>query len=478
LIASFILSVACRAMFITLYHNMISVFLLTSAILLLINGLKNKNLYYIFVAGLLIGINSFTRLPNIVLSLLALLPIVDCLYKRIDLRDGIKRALIVFAGCCVGILFVFILMLILGHTKIFFNSFLSGIDLTEGGHSTHSLGNMLWNYCGSYYYILLSLLIFAVSYIYYAVIGRCCRVWLKYVFGYIYIILIPILCYFLLGGFLSMIAASYYALTFIASYALLKSKNVNSDLKLIVIGCLSVIVLLPLGTDGYFNLTVDTTILSCPIILCFAEEARKENKSLIFNVNRLNFLWLNSGKLMLNVVFVSLVCLFLLSSFYWVRQTHGDLSWIWNKKYKIDNVLVGGIYTSKKNADMIIKGMAISDKYVNENDYLIIYPYPPILHYLTKTRPYIPCSWLWCYKDEELLKVKIAESENRIDGLPVVMMPSVVNIDGNIYKQFTWRKNWQAMRNFLMRHNYGLIDRNEYFVILLPNSSDPIKFSE
>ena len=119
-------------------HNQLTSLFALCAAFLLLQGLEKQKGCYIFVAGIVVALNVFTRLPNLSLCALVLVLIPF----GINLKDARLPLLFLatavggfLAGCGLELL----LMHALGHGPVFFQNITSGLAASSDVDSTHNL---------------------------------------------------------------------------------------------------------------------------------------------------------------------------------------------------------------------------------------------------------------------------------------------------------------------------------------------------
>ena len=90
------------------------------------------------------------------------------------------------------------------------------------------------------------------------------------------------------------------------------------------------------------------------------------------------------------------------------------------KVHPIDNQYCRFIYTGSYRANLMNELLPVLEKYVEPDDFLLVYNFMPGLNYMTDTRSYISNAWLWCLSGAELERqLQAAMSKNT--PLPVVL---------------------------------------------------------
>lgn len=131
-------------------YNTFSGFAALLSVNLLVSALNRRSAGLMFVAGTVLGLGFFIRLPNVLLSVLALVFIPYSRY--VPSHDG-PSALRLFAcavsGCLSGIAVTFCFMLAMGHIPYFVEGVKGMLALSGYDDNTHEAGQMLYVFAGN-----------------------------------------------------------------------------------------------------------------------------------------------------------------------------------------------------------------------------------------------------------------------------------------------------------------------------------------
>lgn len=115
-----------------------SCFFYVCAIIFIYRGLVNKHPFLLLIGGILVGINIFTRIPNVLGIGLVIIVVCYKWYvgegKRLDYKQG---GIFMF-GVITGILLIFLLMFILGHFSVFIESMYQVLYIGTASGSSHT----------------------------------------------------------------------------------------------------------------------------------------------------------------------------------------------------------------------------------------------------------------------------------------------------------------------------------------------------
>ena len=133
------------------------------------------------------------------------------------------------------------------------------------------------------------------------------------------------------------------------------------------------------------------------------------------------------------------------------------------------------VLTTQESANELVEVMQAMSGLVKENDELLVYPYVPMLHYLTNTRPYMRNPLPWIYNDA-LFEEQLTIAQEHQEDMPVVVwQKSQLNAwttpdkDWNSpdaeesYNQHNNQK--RDLKDFLHRNHYQIVWENHLFQI-------------
>jgi hypothetical protein len=477
-----------------LYYNNLSAFLYVVAAYFLFKGLINKNGLFIFLGGLITGLNIFTRLPNILGIGLGLVIIYAGIIYSDPFKTQIRKLLFYILGVATSVAGVILLMYHIGHLPVFINSikviFQVSNTATKNDGSEGSYGLIsLVSLCGMQYFVSFISVIILVFFVF-------CWSFLKErikIFPRILIVLIKLAILFPAAIFTVLIIRNginnYKLIYFVTGLSLIASILVmlfdeSRERKLIAFTGCFIMLVHPFGSAvGIFTVIPYSMWLSFPFVVdfLFNTEALHVNFS-VNNGNSNTRLALDLDKTYLNNVKTGVLTVIVMTSLFQVIKypyfydTHSRFDMI----YSVHNKFMKGIYTSKAKAKAINELLEESTKYVKPNDYVLAYDLIPMYHYWTETKSYVrnPCPWF--YSSTMFSKeLDLAESDST-KPLPVVVMQKIKTFGFNNGKwpEFVpdgdyenWERNKgrnKILGEFLQRHNYKTVWSNSVFKILIP----------
>lgn len=129
------------------------------AIITLYKGIVCKHNILIVLGGLFVGVNIFTRLPNVLGIGVVFVILLYQKYYLCQSKLNWKDAAFFVLGIIIGIMAIFIMMTMFGHLGIFKRSIAAVFSLA-GGNGTHSLLWMMKIHFASYLTTIIPLLVF------------------------------------------------------------------------------------------------------------------------------------------------------------------------------------------------------------------------------------------------------------------------------------------------------------------------------
>ncbi len=455
---------------IAFYHNHLSALLAVLSIYFLYRGLTKQKIWFIALSGLIIGVNVFTRIPNVTLLIVVVSIPIFAYWKSIKPVKAVKQICFFSFGFLVGLLMVFGVMYSLGHLGIMQKSLLSIIDLGKNEGSTHNVFYLLHSYISNYKKIFLFFSAFVVTsivFLYNKSVFKTYK-YLRFFKGF--------LC-FCVFAILFQKGAIYivYALGYAGVLGFLAVKNTKNSFKLLALFGFLMMFALPLGSSGgVYDSGYMWIWLSVPFFVYFLSLENTLQISLKLN----GFITSTTipEKVFKGLMLVVLVSYFSVKAYSISQEAYFDRGSRVNKTYKINSTLAQGVYTTKKRSEIINAFLPVLNRFVLKGDYLFVYDNMPMLHFLTETKPYMYNPWVWVY-DATSFKNKLLKAEAEIPVLPIVVQQKF-NTIGEFSKPITNyldnsgsdsylfnRQRITEMNSFLKRNNYKVVWSNAHFNI-------------
>ncbi len=474
-----------------LYYNNLSAFLYFTTAYFIFIGLRDNRRWMIFAAGFFIGLNIFTRLPN----LLGIGLIVSIFYYGFLERKTIgfiaTRSCFLLAGTGFACLAVFSLMKAIHHYTYFIESIKmistssQGAKKDDGLDGAYGITNLIKINFDDYksalrFLAMISLPVLAVGFMTYLTRYRFKKYRLVLrIFNYVIV----------LGAFLLAITGWFTAFRLLElftgisliSVLVLIEKKANPDLKLLTLIGGLVLLIHPFGSSaGIATVVVYSMWIAFPVAIDYITRLQWVNLNLRINSSDgstslessfpsekfRNLKWVL-------ICVVSLGCLYNVIKYPYLCDYHKR----WEMRYPVDNKFMRGIYTSRGRSDVLNDLLQASSKYIKPNDIVLAYDCMPLYHFMTETRSYVrnPCIWFYT---TELFRNELNFAESHQDRLPAIVRQLIKTTgEGDAWPELkpaedylrfkrTQSKN-NILNDFISRHHYKEVWNNGDFTIMI-----------
>ena len=443
-ILGFLMVVASLVQFPYTFNNdLMSALLWVAALALIYKGLTRGKLRHLLLAGVLVGVNTFTRIPNVLAIGLAVMPFIAHYYNKVPWRDCWRQCGTMLVGMALGILVVLGLMMELGHWEIFKQNMtdLLGVATGSSGEASHNAGGLVMEMLRFY--------------------GQCLYVGLK-VFGLVFLCW---LTYFV--NFKGLRVALRVFIAGLIAFMMWRQSHIMHPLWVMcVVGSLWVIwlggrravaawlglfmlLVFPLGSDGATNSGGIIAWMAAPVAA---------------------FMWQRRGLKAFPLLFivVGLVQTVTVGAYF-------DGGALWHKTAAVNDGRAALIRTTPGRAHIINETLPELKRLVNEGDTLLCYGSIPMMNHLTRTVPAIGCSW------PELLSadafaVRLAESGR---AHPAILRQKFNNLgpywseasDGYLDTypmtdaKFLQQDKMDALKRWMTAAGYRIVWQNQWFAI-------------
>lgn len=405
----------------SLNNGICTCFFYVCFLLLLYKGITSGNNILLFLGGCLVGINIFTRIPNVLAIGLGVIVLVNQWFINRKMIFSWTAMVWFLVGVAIGLFSVAILIWILGHQTAFMEAmnvlFLKGTSSSD----THSLGNLVVaQLYTDFIAVIYAASFFTVFYISKSLENdRIKRVLFT-------VIASMIIVYHV---YLNNAYNPLWALCMVGCFVGLRMKG---PVALLAILALYMMVVEPIGSNSGYNHGSLPALLAAPLA-----------SSVI--LNRRNF------------IFVMVVCAAIGLSL--VKQgNYFDFGPLSDKQYEINAKECMNIKTTQERASMMNVSLPKLKSYVHAEDTLLVYGSAPMLNYLTHTRPAGGMCWpgggFFVKPFETAPKILVhkfedptAPTSQLIRGYPT----------GN-----------QMLNSYMQEHQYQVVWENPYFILLFP----------
>lgn len=446
--------------------NQVSAVLCLLAIFFIVKSLEQKQWLYMLVGGAVMGINVFTRIPNIALCALILVLLVYWIETK-DNKTTLNMLLAAIGGFIIGCLLEVLMMCCLGHFAIFIDNIVCGFSAAGDADSTHNLMSM-----GKMYFIQIREIWYQIAPV--ALMG--------FIFAYIKekVSLVDKTKYHILIVVLSIVTLvlayhqhrSLFAFeTIVCIYIIVRAPSI---FKYIATLALLFIYLLPLGSDwGYANgcITMQAMCLVFPFVISYLLTE-------IFSKN------------LQREIAMFPICLYAFIVVGYATCSRG-IQYIRNCMNLFETEKRSYVHSPLATTIFIGDGFTRLNplldelsKYVKPGDVILCYQSPAMVHYLTKTRPYLENAWPWTYTSADMER-HFLKAQNESETLPVIVREKgwVLDIfnEGNypdwdnseaVENRFHKNKKIKLIQDFVRNNNYSVVWEDKAFQILIPPTAD------
>jgi hypothetical protein len=475
-----------------LYYNNLSAFLYFLVAYFIFIGLRDNRRWMVFAGGFFIGLNIFTRLPNIlgiglVLAIFYYGFITKKSIKHIAIRTGIF-----LGGTLVACSLVFLIMKMLNHLPIFIeavkmiSSASQSANKDDGANGAFGIAFLLkvnfYDYAGAIRFLgFMCIPVLLVGFI--NEVTRESSITIKTavrILNYAFVIGVFVLA--IAGWFTGFRLLELFTAISLLSALVLFDKKSNSEYKLLTfIGGL-ILLIHPFGSsNGIATVIVYSIWISFPIALDYIVKLKRISIGLKIETAA-SASYLEGGiedgsfrKLIwVFICVVSAGCFYNVIKYPYLCDTHNRR----DMRYSVDNKFMNGVFTSKGRVDALNDLLLASSKYIKPNDIVLAYDIMPMFHFMTETRSYVrnPCIWFYT---TTLFRNELNFAELHQARLPVIVRQLIKTTgEGNFWPEvkpaedYLLFKRTQAKNNilndFIIRHNYKEVWNSGYFAILIP----------
>ncbi|MBQ4278252.1 MAG: hypothetical protein II750_09195 [Bacteroidaceae bacterium] len=424
-------------------HSSVTVLLSVASIYMMCKALSTHSRRHALVFGLCVGINIFSRIPNVSQLALLLLFIPYYIFNR-NIKQTLRLMIPALAGIVAGIGLLLLLMWAMGHLPIFADNLQSGFSAASSADSSHNLATMAGKYFAQYIQVVKDMVKVMLPPLLFHEFDN-----IMYLYAFCTLML--------LTGLWCFRHEPQYVYT--------------------AMGALIVLYTLPLGSDyGINNMGENAIWTATPLALATTFMLARQLKSGSTVRQRLRW-WMNCYVMVVGTWFcIIFICM---NSITMSRSAYFDYGPRMEKTFRIDHPLAN-TYTSeayKLHTDKILSQLS---HYVNQGDYLFCFQNRPMLHYLTHTRPYMHNPWPWSY-DNSMMELNMRQAEQRTEQRgepwPVILREKGETIDftqpdplwnsTDATDDFMHKnRKVELIQQFIARHNYSVVWEDEDYQIL------------
>jgi hypothetical protein len=457
------------------YNMLTSLFFVLSA-LCLFNGLRRKHNILLFVSGFVGGLSIFIRFPNLlILSVFVAIVFYGFICHKHFKKIMVKTFLFISGYVC-SIVFMLLALKTAGQLELYVSSLTELLTQAKDPEFHHSAGGLLRLFVKEHFYAL-SLSIYAliglgiISFlldklrrkvlrnflIVLVCIGAACVLGVSYLWVWLYV------------GIMYLILLSYI-------FDIVRS---NTEFRLLVMLSFLILVIAPLGSNNGMRNAVYGMWIALPVVFMTILQLRPFSISGVITGGRKFIIDIKAGfcNAIKQLVVLTIILLSLYLTFtYTCRDSSNRLA----MRYSVAHPMLRGVYTTKERAD-VLQGLLIElSKHAKKGDCLFAFEGIPLVHFVTKTRPYLYCPWPIQYPPQ-VLKAKLTRAIRERPYLPLFTRAKAST------SKFEWpndvdelrdggrpySENRKIVHQFLSDYDYYKEWENSFFEIWIPTNPMP-----
>ena len=444
-ILGFLMVVASLVQFPYTFNNdLMSALLWVAALACMFKGLTGGKRVHLLLAGLLVGVNTFTRIPNVLAVGLAVMPFVARFHIKRPLRECWRQCGTFLLGAIAGALAVIGMMMALGHWDIFRQNMteLLGVATGSSGTATHNAGGLVAVMLAFYRQCLLVGLKMAVLWLPVWVAWRYVgNRWLRWA---VWLAVAVAALYFMWHQ--SHIMHPLWVMC-VAGLVWVICKGGNRA----VAAWLGLFMLLvfPLGSDGATNNGGIIAWMAAPVAA---------------------LLWQRRENVIMPLAFIAvgLIQTVALGAYF-------DGGALWHKTATVNDSRAALIRTTPERARIINETLSGLSQHVTAGDTLLCYGSIPMMNHLTRTVPAMGCSW------PELLSADALDARLKALGgaCPAILRQKFNNLGHywsdpsddylNAYPmqdgKFLLQEKVDILNRWITARNYRIVWQNQWFAL-------------
>ena len=426
----------------TFNNDLMSGLLWVAAVAWAYKGLSGGKWLHLLLAGIVVGLNTFTRIPNMLAVGLAVMPFIAKIHIKRSWRDAWCQCGTFLLGAVAGTLAVIGMMMALGHWDIFKQNVtdLIGVATGSSGVATHNTGGLVAVILSFYKQCLLVGL-------------KMAALWLPLWLAWRYI------------GNRWLRWAVWLAIAIAAIYFMWHQSHIMHPLWVMcVVGCVLVIrqggaraiaawlglfmlMVFPLGSDGATNNGGIIAWMAAPVAA---------------------LVWQRRYNVLFPLAFIGVGLLQTLTV-----GAYFDGGALWHKTVAVADARAVAIRTTPERARIINETLSGLSGQLSAGDTLLCYGSIPMMNHLTRTIPAICCSW------PELLSADALST--RLDAeksRPAILRQKFNNL-GAYWSEanddylrayphedkFLTQDKMDAINRFIDDNGYRIIWQNQWFAL-------------
>ena len=446
-ILGFLMVVASLVQFPYTFNNdLMSALLWVAALVPLYHGLTCGKRRYLLLAGIIVGMNTFTRIPNVLAVGLAVMPFIARIHDKRPWKQCWAQCGIMLAGVATGTLLLVITMLALGHWDTFVQNMtdLVGVATGSSGEASHNAGGLVMAMLDFYKQCLIvGIKAFGLWWAFWAIRRYVNHILLRTV---AWLVTAAMLVFFMWHQ--SHIMHPLWVMC-VAGLILVIARAGGGKA---IAGWLGLFMLLafPLGSDGATNNGGIIAWVAAPMAA---------------------LLWQRRANIVFPLAFIAVGFVQTVTV-----GAYFDGGPLWQKTATIDSPQAALIHTTPERARIINSTLPALKARVAPGDTMLCYGSIPMMNHLTGTVPAIGCSW------PELLST--AALTARLDAIgnhcPAILRQKFNDL-GPYWSEpaddylthypmedkFLEQGKMDAINGFIESHRYRIVWQNQWFALYL-----------
>lgn len=468
------------------HYNYLCMLLYMLCALFLLRGLTRNKPWLIFLAGVMVALETLARIPSIVNLGLALAIFYYGILNNYSFARQFRLALVYGAGFIAGLAAMIVFMKITNQYDNYIGAVKLVMEMGSGGASSHyGLSKLLKQFFVLYGSSVKHGLLIALPVIGAAMICNLVTYRPSYRKPLIKLLTLGIIAAFvwliwtdtinhLMMVFLLTDLATLGAICIFIS-------EKNKELKVLALMGLYIILTYPLGSsDGIYTVGLYTLWIGLPIAVDYFHNWLKFDSE--WNIQRRSAHWrfslLLKPEQLRAIGFIGTLLVFLAL----LRQAYYFPFFDWNDRARmtaqVNNTYTRGVFTTKERATAINELLDESSKYIHPGDAVLIYHSVPLLHYMTNTKPYLRNAMPWLYEGSFFAN-ELNTTAEKTGRLPVIIRQLIKTVDdASMWPDppAKFDDNWskinekrdQALDQFIQKYQYREVWTNKVFSILIP----------
>lgn len=462
-------------------YNQVSALCALASLLLIIKSESHENplrLGYALVAGFIIGLNVFVRIPNILMLSFAFMPVVADVvcYKSLPKKASWIYSVIFICGMIAASAIVLALMSVFGYIDYYLDSIAYIKDLASDPNSHHGGSKLINLFINNHIHVFRAALILGIK--------IACAAFIVVLLPWK---LVSCACVVLAAGYFYK-RYNYYSyiyvlagISYIAMFIKLVSEagKCNRKVVLTYLSALGLFMCLPLGSNnGIINIVCSSWMmmpftLNFIYMLCLSNVLEYTKKYLPQSINRIlqRFDYAAFAAHVRNIFLALFIAISV--SHAWT-YTYRDSAERLSMRYSVNYDKLRFTYTTSERAKIVQELLEALKRLTSQYEYMLVYDIGCTLHYLLEIKPYMFETWEFLYEPYNFKKY-LAKAEYE-HSLPLIVRtketfqsrdwPRKTNRYWN--NSESYKQNRAIADNFRDRYSYVKTWENDTFEIWQP----------